>query len=247
MRLRWLLALLPVGLMLVAVAGCGDGDGDGDGDGGQLDEADQELLEQILLAPDDLPAGMQVASASFSTNRDVADALLDPDAELAKLERWGRRLGYDVQFEPGVDAPVDLPLQGLQNTASLYTTSQGASDSFAEGIRDARETDWPALYPGIADLNVQEVEDVEGVRLADEAVWFRISGFNENGTLLVDDQVAIRVGSVRGFLRAVTVFEAGTERDAYLDQIDRWVRRLVERIEAGLAQPEATATATATP
>ena len=122
---------------------------------------------------------------------------------------------------------------------SLYRTPEGASDSFAEGVRTARDTDWPPLYPGVQEL---EVAEIERPGIGDEAIWFRISGFDDGEALVVDDQVAFRVGSVRSFLRVVTVVDAGTGRDAYLDQVEAWARLVAERIAAASAPLDMPAT-----
>lgn len=230
-------ALLALGALAFAVSGCRGGDGTND-----IDSEFEVLLPQVVLAETDLPTGVARVSAFFSTNQDIADAAIDAEAELAKLEGWGRVLGYDAQFEPGPEAPIDTEVQGVQSTASAYATTQGAADSFAEAASSARATDWPERYPGVADL---EVEEVDRSDLADEHVWFRISGLDENsGRLVIDDQVAFRVGSVRGFLRVVTVFDPSEARDIYQDKVEEWVRLLAARIAATTIPGEASATAT---
>lgn len=232
--------LLAAAVVAVAAWACG-GDGGVDGSG-DIDPEAQALLPQMVLTEEDLPAGVQQVSASFSTNQDVANAVIDSEAELAKLEGWGRVLGHDTQFEPGPEAPVDSEVQGVQSTVSLYATPEGARDSFADAASSARAMDWSARYPGVLDL---EVEEIERSDLADERVWFRISGFDENsGRLVIDDQVAIRVGSVRGFVRVVAVFDPTMPRDAYLDQVETWARLVADRTEAALAAGEVSATAT---
>lgn len=231
-------ALLVLGALAFAASGCGDGD-----DAEEIVSEFEELLPQVVLEEEDFTTGVQQVSSFFSTNQDVADTAIDAEGELAKLERWGRVLGYDTQFAPGPEAPVGIEIQGVQSTASVYATTQGAADSFAEAVSDARDTAWAERYPGVADL---EVEEVERPDLADEYVWFRISGMDENsGKLVIDDQVAFRVGSVRGFLRVVTVFDPSEPRDVYQDEVAEWVRLLAARI-ADTAIPGGVS-ATATP
>jgi len=224
MRFRWLLSSVLVVSAFAVMAACGGDDGE------PMDEEARGLLEQAVLTVDDLPAGLQRASASFSTNKDVAEAQLNPGEELAKLERWGRRLGYDVAFELLPDAPPDLLIRGVQSTASLYDTSQGASESFADGVSSARAMDWEAGYPELTQLEVTEIDRPD---IGDGVFWMRASGFQslqQGEALLVDDQVALRVGSVRAFLRVVTVFEGGTDRTVYMDEVEQWARLVSERI-----------------
>jgi hypothetical protein len=225
-------------LMVMLAAACGDG---GAEPAPTINQEEQALLEQMVLQLGDLPQGLQRVTASFSTNTDVAEAQLNPEEQLEKLQRWGRRLGYDVSFEPTVEAPPDLPVRGLQNTVSLYAAAQGAGDSFAAGIESARNTDWPALYPGLAELEVNELQE-QRPDLADEALWVRISGFQERDgeqqALVIDDQVALRVGQVRTFLRVVTLFESGASRDAYTDQVESWAALVRDRIRAALQEGE---------
>ena len=230
-------AVLALGALAFAVSGCGGGDGTND-----VDSEFEVLLPKLVLAEADLPTGVSRVSAFFSTNGDIADAALDPEAELVKLVGWGRVLGYDAQFEPGPEAPTDIEVQGVQSTASAYASTRGAVDSFAEAASGARATDWTKRYPGVGDL---EAEEVERSGLADEHVWFRISGFDESsGRLVIDDQVAFRVGSIRGFLRVVTVFDPSEARDVYEDKIEEWVRLLADRMAAATIPVEASASAT---
>ena len=218
--------LLAVGMLALIVWACGGGSAEDDAEV-------QALLSQMTLTEEDMPVGLVRVSAFVSTNQDVAEAVIDTEAELVKLERWGRRLGYDVQFEPGPEAPADSEVQGLQNTVSIYRTEDGASDSFADAAGDSRETDWASLYPGVGDLKVEEIERPD--LAADEYVWFRISGVQESDDkLIIDDQVAFRKSNVRSFLRVVTLFDPDSPRDSYLDQVETWVRRVNERIENAL-------------
>lgn len=226
MRLRWLVGLVLAVLTVAMQAGCGDGE--------SLDEETRELLEQIVIRAEDLPSGLERASAFFSTNEEVAEAQSSSAEELAKLEEWGRRLGYDVSFALAPDPPPDLVIRGLQSTASLYDAEQGASASFAAGVSSARDSDWEARYSGLSELEVTEIERPD---IADELLWVRASGFEgeEAGALLVDDQVALRVGRVRAFLRVVMLFEGEVDRSIYMDQVAGWAHLMSGRISEALA------------
>jgi hypothetical protein len=185
----------------------------------------------MVLAPADLPQGLQQASASVSTNQDVADASLDPEATLAKLEARGRQLGYDVQFGPAQDAPGTLVVQGMQNTASLYKTAAGAGEALAEGVGGARATDWKTIYSDQSDVKVDELPLPTGT---DEGAWFRISGADADGNLIIDDQVAFRVNNVRGFVRVLTAFPESQDRNGYRDEVASWVAVMANRIQDSL-------------
>ena len=227
------LAALTLAVLLALACGGGDGGGDGGGEdanGSVADPAAQALLEKMVLGEDDLPEGLAQLSGSFSTNEDLAG---DSEAELAKLEGWGRRLAYDLQFVPGPEASIDLEVQGVQNTVSLYRTAQGASDSFAEGVMTGRATDWPAAYPDVREV---EAEEIQPPGLGDENVWFRITGLDSSGRFFVDDQLVLRVGSVRSFLRVVAVFDSEAGRDAHQDQVEAWARLVAGRVVAALAE-----------
>lgn len=235
--LAGLLAVAVIGLLAFA---CDGGGGEG-GDEADADAEAKALLEQMVLVEQDLSTGLARVSAAYSTNQDVAGAISNSEAELAKLEGWGRRLGYDIQFAPGPGASSALEVQGIQNTVSLYNTARGASDSFGDGVQKARDADWPAIYPDLRELDVTEIDRPD---LGDQSVWFRIIGLDSSERLLVDDQVVFRVGAVRGFLRVVTLFDAGTDRDVYLEQVESWARLVAERIAAAQTPVDMAATPT---
>jgi len=231
---RWWLAPIGMGLIFAVVAvGCR---GSGKEAGG---EEDQALLEQVVLTADDLPAGLQRVSATFSTNEQAAEGAPDPEEELSKLESWGRRLGYEVTFLRGAETPPDFPVRGLQIVASLYDTAQGASFSLADDVSVAQSADWPQSYPQLTDV---EVEEVGASGIGDQRYWIRVTGFDSlNPTALrVDDQVTFRVGRVRAFLRVDAEFPGATDRTVYSDQVEGWARLLSERIAGVLAAGSGT-------
>ncbi|MDO8614951.1 MAG: hypothetical protein Q7T33_04345 [Dehalococcoidia bacterium] len=202
-------------------AACGGGD-----DATPSDDT-RALLQAVALTTADLPPGLQLASVSVSTNQDVADASVDSEGTLAKLESRGRVLGYDWQFEPAPDAPSSLVVRGLQSTASLYKTAAGAGEALAEGIAGARNTDWKAVNPDESDVQAAELPLPSR---ADEGTWFRITGTDGKGNMVIDDQVAFRVDNVRGFLRVLTTFVASTDRNGYHDEVAGWVTLVANRI-----------------
>ena len=236
MRLRLgvagLVFVLAAVFVVLAAAACNDGGDDQTATGTPIDPELQALLESMVLSSEDLPAGLERAALLFSTNEDIVASALDPEAELAELERLGRRLSIDANFAPTGAVPEDFPVRGgIQNTVSLYTAPEGASESFQEGVDGARQTDWPSLYPDLRTIVADEVDR----RLGDQSVWFRITGVDDSGQFIVDDQVAFRVGPARSFLRVVTAFDGGTGEDVYLNEVEGWARLVVDRIERELA------------
>ena len=237
MRLRLGVGVLILGLAVVvavlvfSVFNGNDGGDDPTATGTPIDPELQALLESMVLSSEDLPAGLQRVGLLFSTNEDIVESAPDPEAELAELERLGRRLGIDANFAPTGAVPEDFPVRGgIQNTVSLYTAPEGASESFQEGVDGARQTDWPSLYPDLRTVVADEVDR----RLGDQSVWFRITGVDDSGQFIVDDQVAFRVGPARSFLRVVTAFDEGAGGDVYLNEVEGWARLVVDRIEREL-------------
>lgn len=194
-----------------------------------------ELLEQMVLQTEDLPAGLSQVSALTSPNEDAAQAAANPEEELARLESWGRLFGYDVVFVPGPDSSPDLTVMGVNSTASIYVTPEGASASLADDVQAARSQDWAASYPELIDLDVQEIKRPQ---LADEVFWIRITGHEEEakGPLSIEDFVVLRRSRVRGFLRVTSLFPASASSDAFLEETADLAARQVERIDMGLAE-----------
>ncbi len=218
----WYLLPMLVGLLL-AFGACGDGDS------GVLDPSEQ--LPQMVLGIDDLPEGYIEDDALFSSNEDVA---LGDDEKLAKLAEQGRILGYSVSFIRG-DVPVtEAPFFGVESAASLYEAEGGASDSYAAAVEEARATDWEAIL-GFGDTATEEVERT----LADETVWIRVTGVVELGedatpVLVIDDQILIRQGRARGFLRVSTALEGSSDRSAFIEEIAALAEQLVRRMSDAL-------------
>jgi hypothetical protein len=194
---------------------------------------EQTLLEQAVLQPEDLPANLVQADASTSTNEDVANGEANSEEELARLESWGRLLGYQVDFVPGSGSPAVQDIQAMTSAASLYRTPEGASSSFADDAQKARAADWAASYPDLTSVEVKEVDHPE---LADEVVWIRVSGLQNggDGPMFIEDFVVLRRSRMRGFLRMVSLVDPSAGRDALLQDVADLAARQVERIDAAL-------------
>jgi hypothetical protein len=199
---RTRLAFGAVAVLVVAVsillAGC-DGGG-----GGQeptpVPPQFEEQLRRMVLQTQDVPSGFVVTNDEFSTNEAVALDTPDPETELAKLERRGRILGYDVTYEPGgPSGDGEAIIFSLNTTASIYRTPDGASASFAEAATQARTTDWNAYFGGAENLVVEELPAPD---VADEILWLRVSGKAEAGAqTFAHDVVLLRTGTARGSLQ----------------------------------------------
>jgi len=194
---------------------------------------EQQLLEQVVLRAEDLPAGLVQVDASTSTNEEIAAGQDDPEQELARLESMGRLLGYEVNFVPGSESPPERGMLAASSSASLYLTPEGASESFADDAQEARSADWPAAYPDLTDV---EVKEVERPGLADEVVWIRITGLQsgEDSPMFIEDFVVLRQSRLRGFLRAISLVEASAGRDALLEDVADLAALHTQRIDAAL-------------
>lgn len=241
MRRRAWPAAGALGLMLALMlpAACG-GSGPDDGE-----EAVWEALRMMVVQEEDLPAPMRQVDESFLSNEEVARSSPEGGPRLQRLERlrrWGRILGYETTFQPAATpSPSGSPLRGINASASLYETAAGASQSFADAAETARQEDWELNYAGLEEFQQREVAR-EG--LADEMLWLRFTGYEEQEgggrTLVIDDLVFFRVDRERGFLRVLAEAE-GDDRELLLDQVEGWLRRQVQRVRETLAALEAEA------
>jgi hypothetical protein len=229
------LLLLSAALLAAAVlAACG-----GDGDSGEVESSLQKALLRMVLEPEDLPQGFAQGDESFITNEDLASSSADLEARKGLLEKWGRLLGYEVTYEPKDGALEDYPVQGINVSASLYLTEEGAAESFADAVKKAEETDWAGNYAGLRDFQQKEVAVSS---LADEIVWLRLSGFlpvtGGPDLLVTDDLIFFRVGRERGFLRVQTNSGETEDRQHLRLTVEEWLRALIENVEEVLAEPD---------
>lgn len=218
--------------MSLLAAGCGifGGGGDDDDDGGDRD-AQEQLLSAMVLTEDDLPDGLASTGQSFTTNEEAAPN--DP-AEVTRLDTWGRQLGLGVDFVLDAQATGPQTFLGVHSDASLYQDAQGCSRSYDYDVDQAKETDWEqSALPGATDIAVTEMD---ASQIGEEAYWLRISGVSSDGeNLLVIDQVIIREGRVRAFLRADSLFLPDAPRNSGEGQVLFWAQTMSSRIEAALA------------
>jgi len=220
----WYAAPLLVGLLL-ALGGCGGGDG-GSGGGDARDQ-----LPRMVLRAEDLPQGYSSDEGKFSSNEDVA---LGDQEKLAKLQQQGRILGYDVSFSRGDVPETEAPFVGVDSAVSLYATPDGASAAYAEAVQEARATDWGTAL-GFGDTKTEEVQRSFG----DETLWIRVTGLvtlgeSQTPVLVIDDQILVRQGRARGFLRLFSAVEGSSDRSALMDRTAALAEQQVRRMKDAL-------------
>lgn len=189
---------------------------DGGGDEGEatptpVDAQVQQQLKQMVLPLEDLPTGVTLAEEYFATNEESAAATSDPAGRLAKLEEWGRILGYEVTYQPNPEVLSQTGLILVNSNASLYASEEGASASFADAVQTARTTDWAAQFGGAQDVQVDEVPSPP---LADEMLWLRVTVKAEAAGLaeetFAQDVILFRQGPARAGLMVAWSLESGS-------------------------------------
>jgi len=205
---------LAAGLILLAalLAAC-----NGDGDGAPptptpeptIDAAQAgRLLDSMVLRQDDIGAEYERALDRTTTNEQAA--LLRPDTANARqqFQAWGRVLGRDVQYN--APASAELLFQNktarLNNSATLYTTADGASASLVF-VRALPEEAVAAFIqqPGEGGGTLSETrveKDIAFSAVGDESFAWRITGkftFPDGFTVnYVADALFLRVDRVAG-------------------------------------------------
>jgi hypothetical protein len=225
------LAVIVVTVAILVLGPFSGSSGDGNGDESAL----QKTLRKMVLQPGDVPEGFVSGDGAFITNDDAAESSTDPEARKALLERWGRLMGYEIAYEPGSADAGDLPVQGVNASATLFETEEGAGESFADAVKTAEETDWAAKYAGLREFQQEEI-DAEDI--AEEIVWLRLSGFQPAtvgpNALVTDDLIFFRIGTERGFL-LVRASSAETQDRAHVHPtVESWLRTLVGNVRAAL-------------
>ncbi len=212
-------------LAAAAVVACG-------GDGLSVEEA----LQRMVLQPEDLPEELEREEEAFLTNEGAAAGSAERQS---MLENWGRILGFEVTYEPSGAAREETPVQGINVSASLYKTEEGASESFDDAVKTAEETDWEANYSGLIDF---QRDEIEAGSVADEMVWLRLSGFQPadggSDTLVTDDLIFFREGRERGFLRVLAGSTETEDRGRYQRTVESWLEALAGNVRDVLPQVE---------
>jgi hypothetical protein len=184
--------LIAVALALVAVplvVGAGCGGGDEEGPSATTVPVDRPTLEATLssmtLTLDDLPAGfvLEEPGEVFTDNEEAAET--DPEgkqAALARLDGWGRLLGYDATYM--TNDPLGTFISGgtalVTVSLSIFQTSEGAAAGLDWGREIAADPSQSiALFPGVISI---EGEPVSFPSIGDETL-----AANFTGTLRPED------------------------------------------------------------
>jgi hypothetical protein len=189
---------------------------DGDGDGVEATPTPvasevQDQLKRMVLQLDDLPSGVILAEEFFVTAEQSAVESDDREARLAKLKEWGYTLGYDATYQPSPAVSTAAGLILVNGTASLYSSVEGASASFADAAQTARTTDWAGLFGGVEGVNVEEISNPA---LTDEMLWLRITAkaapeVQIGEETLAQDVILFKQGTSRSSLMIAWAMDGG--------------------------------------
>jgi hypothetical protein len=193
----------------------------------------------MVLQADDVPEGLERAGEDFTTNEELASSGVGGAPEAAKIEEWGRVLGYDTDFQAAA-LPTGPFITGIATAVSVYKTSEGSAASFEDTAQRARDADWQSVH---ADLQEFEQQEVQRDLPVDGALWLRLTGLRprvsgEGHVLVVDDQIIYRVGAVRGHLRVLISEDGGTDRELSLERVEALLRTQIQHTRDGLEAVE---------
>jgi len=237
----WLIA---VALALVAgtpIAGVGCGGGGEEGPPATATPVDRPALEAMLntvaLKLEDLPSGFALQQESFTDNEQAAE--FDPEgrqAALARLDGWGRLLGYDATYM--TNDPLGAFIEGgtamVTVSLSIFQTPEGAAAGMEWGREIAADPGQArGLFPGVI---VLEGEPMSFPSIGDETLAASFTGTlrPEDAEFEVDvDFVAHLVAIRRG--RATAHIVVGAIGGATPGQeVEDIIRTLDERLAQAL-------------
>lgn len=177
----WLIALALAVVAVPAVVGVGCG-GDGEeGPSATSVPVDRPTLEAMLrsVAPtlDDLPSGFALQEEAFTDNDEAAET--DPEgkqAALARLDGWGRLLGYDATYM--TNDPLGTFIEGgtasVSVSLNIFQTPEGAAAGMEWGRQVVDEPGQSvALFPGVVSI---EGEPMSFPSIGDETLAGRFTG-----------------------------------------------------------------------
>lgn len=239
MRRRQLTVLAVLALAIAGIAaGCGGGKKEAAttvavAENGTTTEAAGDLLpgqtkpsiyndaSLFVLHADDVPTEytVDVQNTRGVTNADTAKGR--GDAYLRQIKSWGRITGYGAGWIPSAEAVQKEPLQ-IQSSASTFETVGGASDAFAQGVKET------------AGLKVEPLEMSETV--GDESRMWVATIATESGGNLTIYELAWRSGRILATLAVATRGEI--KADGAIDVAKKQQARIV-RIAA--TEPDSAA------
>jgi len=208
----------------------------GGGGSGEISESEaREALPRMVIQEAQLPEGLERAGEDFTTNEQLVESGVGGAPEAAKVDEWGRVLGYETDFQAAA-LPSGPLITGVATAASAYKTPQGATASFEDTAQRARDADWTLAHPDLKEFEEKEIQrdlPVDGV------VWLRLSGLQprvsgEGHVLVVDDQIIYRVGQVRGHLRVLTSEASATDRNLVVSQVEALLRTQIQNTREAL-------------
>lgn len=179
----------------------------------------KEQLQRMVVQAEDLPAGVILAEEYFVSNEESALASENREERLALLNQWGRVLGYNVTYQPNPEVMSKFGLILVNSAAILYASEEGARAAFVDAVETARATDWTALFSGVHDVRLDEVDSPP---LAEEILWLRITAKGDGGDAgeeetFANDIVLFRQGTRRATLMVGWVIDG--ERHALIEQL----------------------------
>ena len=238
-RLSWL-GVLALTFALLAGAACSGGGDDAPPTPTprpQLTEAEaRPLLQAMILQPADIGSDY-TGSGSFQTNEDAAAARPDADNARQQIRDWQQVLTYRVQYNAPANADLLFNAKTAQvmNTATLYNSSDGASQSlaFLQSLTEDAVAQFLSAGGGDTKLTETKVKkDVEFPAKGDESFLWRVSGKATLASGLtvnyVADAVFVRFGRVTG---NVTTIALGQPPDH--TELEKLVDLFLSRTQAG--------------
>jgi hypothetical protein len=237
----WLIAVALAFVAITPIVGVGCGGG-GEGEPSATAVAtDRPTLEATLrsvtLTLNDVPAGFVLQEETFSNNEQAAE--FDPEgkqAALARLERWGRLLGYDATYM--TNDPLGTFINGgtamVTVSLNIFKTPEGAAAGMEWGREVAANPSQSiALFPGVISI---EGEPMDFPSIGDETLAASFTGTlrPEDAEFEVDvDFVAHLVAIRRG--RATAHIIVGAIGGATPGQeVEDIIRTLDERVAQAL-------------
>ena len=237
----WFIAVALAFAAAPSVLGVGCGGGGEEGPSATAVPVDRPTLEAMLrsmaLTLDDLPAGFVLQEEAFTDNEEAAETdPLGKQAALARLDEWGRLLGYEAIYM--TNDPLGTFIKGgtamVTVSLNIFRTSEGAAAGMEWGRQVAADPSQSiALFPGVISI---EGEPMSFPTIGDETLAARFTGTLRPQDMAVNvdvDFVAHMVAIRRG--RATAHIVVGAIGGATPGQeVEDIIRTLDERLAQAL-------------
>jgi hypothetical protein len=130
-------------------------------------------LENLVLAPADLPAGFAQISSNPVDNRELAKlwaTLVDsPDAWLSRLETWQRTGGYRAEFAKQLPGPAGVTKTHIVfSEVSTFRSASGARAALAAFHRVNKSEELGRRHLAAAGMRLLDLQTRKAERLGDE-------------------------------------------------------------------------------